>query len=92
MTFNASTGELCLTSLPRGCFSTTTYNFTVTDVTGYAVSTAADIRDGVCTPINVPQPSYSVCAPYDIAVDAYNPLVTYPTVYKTVDQGELIRY
>lgn len=92
MTFNASTGELILTSLPRGCFPTTIYNFTVTDVTGYAVSTAADIRDGVCTPINVPQSSYFVCAPYDIAAGAYNPLVTYPTVYKTVDQGELIRY
>ena len=43
----------------------------------------------MCTPINVPQSSYSVCAPYDIAVDAYNPLVTYPTVYKTVDQVSL---
>ncbi|MCG8621118.1 MAG: hypothetical protein MJE68_03815 [Proteobacteria bacterium] len=91
---NSSTGELelCLASLPRGCFSTTTFNFTVTDITGYPVSIAENIPDGECTPIDVPQVNNTKCAPFDIAIDAYNPLVTYQTVYRTVGQGELIKH
>ena len=84
---NMSNGELCLTSLPRGCFSTTTYNFTVADVSGYAVSTMVNIHDGECTHIDVLQLSDSNCAPFEIAIDAYNPVVTYQTVYKTVGTG-----
>jgi hypothetical protein len=86
--FNSSTGELCLASLPRDCFSTTIFNFTVTDVTGYTVLNAMNIHDGECTTINVPK---SECAPVDVAIDAYNPVVTYQTVYRTVGQGKFIR-
>lgn len=85
---NTSIGELCLTSLPSGCFLTTVYNFTITDVTGYATSTGRNIQDGECTQIEI---SDSTCAPFDIAIDANNPLVTYQTVYITVGEGELIR-
>ena len=90
MALNTSTGELCLTTSPRGCFSTTVYNFTITDVTGYATLTVRNIQDGECTQIEF---SNSECAPYDIAIDAYNPLVTYQTVSRTdhEGQGELIR-
>ena len=85
---NVSAGELCLTSIPKGCFSTTVYNFTVTDVTGYATSTRMSIQDGECTQIDELQLSNSECAPFNIAIDAYNRLVTYKTVYRTVGTGK----
>ena len=89
MDLNIPATELCLSSLPRGCFSTTVYNFTVTDVTGYAAFIAMDIQDEECTQIDVLQHSDSECAPFEIAIDAYNPLVTYQTVYRTVGIGKV---
>lgn len=91
MTTNATTGELCLTSLPDGCFTTTVYNITIFDVTGCSVYTQYDIDDGVCTQIdNIVQDQNLVCAPYEIVIDAHNELVTYPTkyTYLTVDEGK----
>ena len=90
VTSNTSTGEICLTSLPRGCYTTTVYNITVYDVTGYSIYTKKGIKDGVCTSIEVLQIPDLECAPFEIAIDAYNPLVTYQTVYHTVDEGQLI--
>ena len=87
---NTSTGELCLSLLPRGCFSTTKYNITVRDVTGYVVSKRLGIPDGQCTPIDILQLSDSKCAPFDIAIDGYNPVATYQTVYKTVGNSEFV--
>ena len=66
------------------------YNITVYDVTGYSVYTKSDIKDGVCISIEVLQTSNFECAPFEIAIDAYNPLVTYQTVYYTINEGEPI--
>ena len=90
MTANVTTGELCFTSVPDGCFTTTVYNITIFDVTGCAVYTQTDIEDGVCTQINFVRDLNPTCTPYEIVIDAHNELVTYPTkyVYLTVDEGK----
>ena len=88
VTTNTSSGELCIASLPRGCYATTVYNISISDVTGSLVYTERNIQDDVCIQVNLLQTPDSECAPYTIAVDAYNPHVTYQTVYHTVGEGK----
>lgn len=85
-----TTGELCLISQPQDCFATTMYNITVYDVAGCSLYTQSDIADGVCTQVEILQNSEDVCASMEIAIDALNPLVTYQTMYYTVDEGILL--
>ena len=86
---NITTGELCITSLPDGCYTTTVYNTTIYDVTGYYVNTANSIQDGVCTQLDELSGPSSECLPYLVEVDAYNPLVLYSeTITHRAGEGE----
>lgn len=91
MTTNTSSGELCIDSLPKGCYTTTVYNISIYDVIDTNVFVQRDIQDGVCTPIDLLQNMDSdLCAPFRIAVDAFNPLVPYQTTLHTTAQGILL--
>ena len=89
MSTNTTTGELCVTSLPDGCYTTTVYNTTIYDVTGYYVDTTSGIQDGVCTQLDALSDPSPECLPYLVEVDASNPLVTYSeTITHRVGEGE----
>ena len=86
---NMTTGELCIMSLPAGCYATTIYNITITDITDYSVATTRGIQDGNCTEVDVLRNENPACAPYMVAIDAYNPLVAYSeTIRRRVGGGE----
>lgn len=84
---NTTTGELCLQSIPEDCFATTVYSITVYDITGCSIHTQAGINNGVCTEIEVLRNPDSVCAPFEIAIDAHNTRISYQKVSHTMGEG-----
>lgn len=86
---NESSKEICFSSISRDCNLTydTSYDFSITDITGNVIFRNESIPELTCTMINTPLLSLPQCGPFNLLAQPVNKNIKYDPVsqeiYKT---------